>query len=71
MEDQNSARRLARIKTMRIVVILALIVTVFGVARKVTGSTILSSLTDMEIIGLLVGLVVGTLIVLWWIERRT
>ncbi len=71
MEDKNDVRRRARIKTWRIVAILATIVVVFGVTRRLTGSTILSNLTDVELLGILTGLFVGTVIVSWWIERRT
>jgi hypothetical protein len=71
MQRQNEARQRARMKTWRIVAILAVIVTVFGVMRRVTGSTVLPNVTDVEIIGILVGLVVGALVALWWLERRT
>lgn len=70
MEQQSEVRLRARAKTWIIVGIIALIVTVFGVARRATGSTILSTLTDSEIIGILVGLAVGALVASWWIGRR-
>jgi hypothetical protein len=68
MEDTQRARRLARRKTLRVAGILAVIVTVFGVARRVTGAAMLSNLTDTEIIGIIAGLAIGTLIALWWLR---
>lgn len=70
MERQNEDRRVARTRTLGIVAILAVILTLFGVARRMTGARILSNLTDSEIIGILVGLGVATLIMLWWLARR-
>jgi hypothetical protein len=71
MEHQNEAGRLARTRIVRIVSILAAIVTLFGLARRITGATILPNLTDSEIAGILVGFGVGTVIMWWWIGRRT
>ena len=69
MDQKNEARQRARTKLLRMVAILAGVITVFGVTRRLTGSVWLPRLTDAEIAGMLVGLALGTLGVLWWWRR--